>query len=165
MATSNLGAREARILGSGLADGHRFLRGDLVWTVPTVEITGAEAIRTTTQTVNTNTDTPVQWATVDYDNGSFFDLGTDNTKMFISTAGIYLVSCYISLNTSGGTHVLYLQKDGSFSVPSYADTAFVTHGNVSGLFYFSASGYIKCIFNSSAGDDIGSATGGICRIL
>ena len=56
-------------------------------------LVGARILATSAQTVAANTDTDLHYNAVDFDTDGMADLGSDNRKLTVQTAGLYIVIC------------------------------------------------------------------------
>lgn len=72
------------------------------WVLVAGNLPMARVRRTTNQSVANASLTAVQWEVVDFDTDSMVDLGTNNTRVTIQTAGKYSVTAYVQLDTSAG---------------------------------------------------------------
>lgn len=67
---------------------------------------------------NTGVDTIMTFVTEEYDNASFFTVGTSNTNIVIPSTGLYMVSCSIIYTVTAGAssaREILVKINGSFS--------------------------------------------------
>ena len=120
---------------------------------------GCDVNRTTTQNINTGTDTYVTFVNEIRDDNNFWASG-DPTKVFVPAAGWYMVTggCVWDGTTGGSLRFCHLESSTGTLISS-SGVGVTTAGpwvNVSGLFYFGASEYVRMkIFQNSGSNSVG----------
>lgn len=71
-----------------------------------------KAYRSTNQSLPNNTTTTIEFTTEEIDTGSFFSLGTSNTRLTISEAGTYLTVGSVRFDLYNGTKQVQIYRDG-----------------------------------------------------
>lgn len=78
------------------------------------------AVRTADQTIPSSTSTAIQFNAADeFDTDAMHDTVTNNTRITINTAGIYVISATVniaSVNTNGTFRLVAIRKNGSSEI-------------------------------------------------
>lgn len=105
----------------------------------------------TTQTIPTGSQTPIQFPAEEYDTDGMHDNATNNSRLTINTAGLYVFTCWIQTGATAGARYIYIIKNGAWVLykPALVDPVTAASGGISDT--------VSAVVNCSPGDYLEAA--------
>jgi hypothetical protein len=118
----------------------------------------------TTQTIPTGGATTIQFPAEEYDTDGMHDNSTNNSRLTVNTAGLYLFTCWIQTGATSGARYIYIYKNGSYYIytPALVDPVTAASGGIAhtitGVVKCSAGDYLEAAIFHNTGSSVGVGT-------
>lgn len=119
----------------------------------------AEVYHNTTQSVSSGSTTTLSFNSENFDTDTMHDNVTNNSRLTVNTAGVYLITAYAFVASGGvGTYFSVLRVNGATGIASnsfyHRVAATAVYITVSGLWKFAASDYVELRFFQNSGSSV-----------
>jgi len=119
----------------------------------------------TTQTLASGAATAIQFPAEEYDTDGMHDNSTNNSRLTINTAGLYLFTCWIVTGATAGARYIYCRKNGADVMyrPALVDPVTAASGGIvdgiAAVVNCAAADYLEAAIFHNTGSAVTVGTG------